>query len=156
MCRKWSFLSALLIYNGMLFGPSSASIRNKSCRPMRYHGKFQCVVSLKFCRSFVLVLKIRNSNSEFFESFILINSIDIMKGVKILINFDTTTNVRENFEKYLLNKFWVIYWEKFQEFFRKTTEKFRKTLQIFRKVSRNIAEILEKYFKISRIIILYH
>ncbi len=38
--------------------------------PMRYHGKFQCVVLLKFCRSFVSVLKIRNSNSEFFESFI--------------------------------------------------------------------------------------
>ncbi len=36
-------------------------------RPIRYHGKFQCIVSLKFCRSFLLVLKIRNSNFEFFE-----------------------------------------------------------------------------------------
>ncbi len=32
--------------------------------------------------SFVLVLKIRNSNNEFFESFVLINSIDIMKRRK--------------------------------------------------------------------------
>ncbi len=48
-------------------------------RRMRYHGKFQRVVSLKFCRSFAIVWKIRNSNTEFFESFILINSIDIMK-----------------------------------------------------------------------------
>ncbi len=49
-----------------------SGISNK--RRMRCHRKFQCVVSLKFCRSFVLVLKIRNSNSELFESFILINS----------------------------------------------------------------------------------
>ncbi len=32
-------------------------------RPMRYHGKFQRVISLKF---FVSVLNIRNSNSKFF------------------------------------------------------------------------------------------
>ncbi len=66
-CRnKYSDLAALVL-----------GISDK--RSMRYHGKFQCVVLFKFCRSFVLVLKIRNLNSEFFESFILINSTYIMK-----------------------------------------------------------------------------
>ncbi len=118
------------------FGPSSPRISDK--RRMRYYGKFQCVISLKFCGSFVLVFRIRNSNSEFFESFILINSIGITKRRKILFNFDTNTNVRENFEKYFLKKFWVI----FCKILRIFSEKFRKT-------SGNILESLEEYCRNS-------
>ncbi len=59
-------------------------------RPMRYRRKFKYVVSLKFC-SFVLLLKIWNLNSEFFESFILINFEEFAKKLdKILIrNYET-------------------------------------------------------------------
>ncbi len=80
-------------------------------RPMRYHGKFQNVVSLAV--------------------------------VKILFHFDTNTNVRENFEEYFLKKFWVI----FSKISRIFSENYGKIREIFWKVSRNIADILEKYFK---------
>ncbi len=50
---------------------------------------------------------------------------------------------RENFKKYFLKKFWVIFW-KISRIFLKNH---RKIWGIFRKVSRNIAIILEKYFK---------
>ncbi len=58
----------------------AALVSGISDKRMRCHGKFLCIISLKFCRSFVLVLKISNSNSEFFESLILINFLDISDG----------------------------------------------------------------------------